>query len=116
MGLIVPAIFSTALTSPSEDVANKVLKISRATSIILLVAYGAFVFFQMRSHHSLYTEVLEADEEKDADKHKDAFKAKLTFTECVIAIAFAITMVTLMAFFLIDKIEYIVREHNIKDA
>ncbi|KAE9965787.1 hypothetical protein EG328_009396 [Venturia inaequalis] len=115
MGLIVPATFSTALTS-EEDVTNKVLKISRATSIILLVAYGCFVFFQMRSHHGLYTEVLEADEEKDADKHRDSYKAKLTTTECVLAIAFAITMVTFMAIFLIDKIEYIVNEHHIKDA
>ncbi|QDS69703.1 hypothetical protein FKW77_009788 [Venturia effusa] len=115
MGLIVPAIFSTALAS-EEDVNNKVLKISRASSIILLFAYGCFVFFQMRSHHGLYTEVLEADEEKDADKHRDAYKAKLTATECVIAIVFAITMVTFMAIFLIDKIEYIVQEHNIKDA
>lgn len=116
MGLIVPAIFSTALASPTEDVTNKVLKISRATSIILLFAYGAFVFFQMRSHHGLYTEVLEGDEEKDTDKHRDAYKAKLTLTECFIAIIFAITMVTFMAIFLIDKIEYIVTEHNIKDA
>lgn len=70
----------------------------------------------MRSHHGLYTEVLEADEKKDADKHRDAYKAKLTATECVLAIAFAITMVTFMAIFLIDKIEYIVNEHHIKDA
>jgi Ca2+:H+ antiporter len=116
VGLVVPAIFSTALSTPGEDVTNKVLKISRATSVILLFAYGAFVFFQMRSHHSLYTEVLEADEEKDVDKHRDAYKAKLTATECIVAIVFSITMVTFMALFLVDKIHYIVEEHNIKDA
>jgi Ca2+:H+ antiporter len=41
MGLVVPAIFSTALTTTSEDVTNKVLKISRASACILFVAYAA---------------------------------------------------------------------------
>jgi len=115
VGLIVPAVFSTAL-STDNAVDNRVLKISRATAIILMVAYGAFVFFQMRSHHGLYEEVLHADDAKDADKHRDQYKAKLTFTEAVVAIVFAITVVTFMSIFLVEKIEYIVDEHHIKDA
>ena len=70
----------------------------------------------MRSHHGLYEEVLQADERKDADRQRDMYKEKLTFTECVFAITLAITCVTFMAIFLVEKIEYIVNEHGIKDA
>jgi Ca2+:H+ antiporter len=70
----------------------------------------------MRSHHGLYEDLLHADEAKDADRHRDMYKAKLTFTECMVAILFAITCVSFMAVFLVEKIEYIVNEHHIKDA
>jgi Ca2+:H+ antiporter len=70
----------------------------------------------MRSHHGLYEEALHGDEHKDADKHKDLHKEKLTFTECIVAIAIAITCVSFMAVFLVEKIEYIVEERGVKDA
>jgi len=113
--LIVPAVFSTAL-SAGQDVDNKVLKISRATAIILLFAYGVYVFFQMRSHKGLYEEVLHADDKKDNDRTRDMYKAKLTLTESVIALVIAITCVSFMAIFLVERIEFIVEEHHIKDA
>jgi Ca2+:H+ antiporter len=51
----------------------------------------------VRTHHGLYDAVLEKDEEKDADRHKDLRKDKLTFTECIIALAVSIALVTLIA-------------------
>lgn len=54
----------------------------------------------MRSHHSLYDEVLTMDEHKDADREKDLAKAKLTLTECFFALTIAITCVSLHAVFL----------------
>jgi hypothetical protein len=39
VGLILPSVFSTAKQSLNTDTSIMVLKISRATSIILLVAY-----------------------------------------------------------------------------
>jgi len=115
MGLIVPAAFSTALEG-TEGVADSVLTISRASSIILLIAFLVFVFFQMHSHKGLYEEVLKADEEKDTDRHKDMIKAKLSMTEAIVALLFALAMVSLMAVFLVKEIEYIVNERGIKDA
>jgi Ca2+:H+ antiporter len=115
VGLIVPAVFSTALTS-QEDVSHKVLKISRASSIILLFAYGVYVFFQMRSHKGLYETILHGDDKKDTDKTRDWYKPKLTMTEAVLAIVISITSVSFMAIFLVEKIEFIVNHHHIKDA
>lgn len=54
----------------------------------------------MHSHHSIYDAVLEKDEERDRDRHKDLKKAKLTMTECIIALVIALTCVSLHAVFL----------------
>ena len=57
----------------------------------------------MRTHHSLYDEVLAQDEEKDHDRHVDLAKDKLTFTECIIALVIAITCVSFHAVFLGER-------------
>lgn len=54
----------------------------------------------MHTHHSIYDAVLEKDEERDHDRHKDLKKAKLTLTECIIALVIALTCVSLHAVFL----------------
>ena len=78
--------------------------------------YPSYVWFQMRSHKGLYEDLLATDERKDADRTRDFYKPKLTLTEAIIAIVIAITCVSFMAIFLVEKIEYIVKEHHIKDA
>ena len=60
----------------------------------------SYVWFQMRTHHGLYAESLEKDEERDADRDVDLAKDKLTLTECIVALAIALTCVTLHAVFL----------------
>lgn len=120
MALIVPATFATALDgSPDIDARllhHRTVEISRATAIILLVAYLVYVFFQMRSHHGIYEDLLVQDEERDADKHQDLNKAKLTLTEAVIALAISLTVVSFMAVFLVQEIEYLVNHRGIRDA
>lgn len=54
----------------------------------------------MHTHHGLYADSLEKDEERDADRHLDLAKAKLTFTECIVALVIALTCVSLHAVFL----------------
>ena len=87
---------------------NLILRLSRATSILLIVAFLLYVWFQMRSHHGLYDSILEKDEEKDEDGHLDRAKLKLTFTECIIALVIALTLVSLHAIFLVQEIEPII--------
>jgi Ca2+:H+ antiporter len=70
----------------------------------------------MRTHKGIYEAILHGDDKKDADKHRDWYKAKLTATEAVLALVIAITCVTFMAFFLVEKIHFIVEHHHIKDA
>lgn len=94
----------------------RVIAISRATAIILLIAYIIYVVFSMSSHHSLITEVLEGDEELDRDRERDLSKKKLTLSESILALVFAIACVSLIAVFLVQEIEYIVEARGISDA
>ncbi|MCJ1286976.1 hypothetical protein MMC26_006323, partial [Xylographa opegraphella] len=82
-GLIIPCAFSLAVPADVDSVVldQLILKISRATAVILLTAFIIYVWFQTRTHHSIFHTVLESDEEKDADREEDLAKHKLTFTE-----------------------------------
>ncbi|KAH7160881.1 Sodium/calcium exchanger protein-domain-containing protein [Dactylonectria macrodidyma] len=50
--VIVPTVFDIASTTPTKDVAN----LSRGTSVILLVVYGAYLLFQLKTHQDVFTE------------------------------------------------------------
>ncbi len=121
-GLMIPAAFFTSLSGNTavddtpEHLASQVLDISRVTAVVLFVAFLLYTWFQMRTHHSIYDAVLEKDEAKDHDRHKDLKKAKLTLTECILALVIAITCVSLHAVFLVENIEYIVHEKGISDS
>ncbi|KAF7885285.1 uncharacterized protein EAF01_011350 [Botrytis porri] len=121
LGLIVPAAFNMAVKSANSDydpfvLADSVLHISRMTSILLIMSYALYVYFQMRSHQSIYDAIFEADEHKQEDYEEDLLKEKLTFTECVVALIVAISMVTFTAIRLVESIEFIVDEDGISDS
>jgi Ca2+:H+ antiporter len=101
-GLLIPTAFYASLRGSIDNalLESKTLSISRIASVILLVAFFIYVYFQMRTHHGLYDSVLEKDEERDHDREDDLKKAKLTFTECIFALAIALTCVSLHAVFL----------------
>lgn len=107
MGLVIPAIFYNSLSSNygPEFLEAQALHISRITAIILLLAFFVYMFFQIKSHHGLYEDILEADEKQDHDRHKDLLKAKLTFTESIIGVVIGVTFVSFMAVFLAQQIE-----------
>ncbi|KAL8704629.1 MAG: hypothetical protein Q9201_002215 [Fulgogasparrea decipioides] len=116
-GLMIPAAFFTSLSgSTSVDLSDRVLTISRVTSVILFVAFLLYTWFQMRTHHSIYDAVLEKDEARDHDRDKDLKKDKLTLTECILALVIAVTCVCLHAVYLVEQIEYIVEEKGVSDS
>lgn len=117
---MIPAAFSLAVgnnaTISTEDLADRVLGLSRKTAVLLIIAYATYVQFQMFTHHSIYDAILEADEEKDEDHHVDLKKDKLTFTEAIVALAISITLVTLIAISLVGQISFIVENQGISDS
>jgi Ca2+:H+ antiporter len=55
------------------------------------------------------------DEERE-DNHGAPAKQKLTFTECVLALAVAITLVAIIAINLVEQISFIVKEQGVSDS
>ncbi|KAJ4333099.1 hypothetical protein N0V95_009505 [Ascochyta clinopodiicola] len=119
-GLLIPSAYYSALKGSAVHKATKhheftekllqhnVLKISQVTSILLMIAFAIFIFYNARSQHSIFDEVLEADEHADLDHHEDVAKPKFTFTECLIAITLSLALVTMLAVFLVIRIEDVV--------
>lgn len=118
MGLVIPSIFYNSLSSNfgTEFLEAQALHISRITAIVLLIAFVVYLWFQIRSHHGLYEDILKADELRDHDRHRDLAKAKLTFTEATIAVAVGVTFVSFMAVFLAQQIHFIVENRGISDS
>ncbi|KAH7327894.1 hypothetical protein B0I35DRAFT_415990 [Stachybotrys elegans] len=116
--LAVPTAFAHGLPEgglEAEDISRSTLDISRIISIILIVAYLVFIFFQTRTHHGIYDAIFEADEARDRDHTKDAKKAKLTLTECIIALVVGIALVTIISITLVLQIEHIIEYSSISD-
>jgi len=90
--------------------------ISRIGSIFLIAAYAIYVWFQMHTHHGIYDSLFEVDEQNDEDHNEDLRKAKLTFTECILALSISVTLVTLIATGLVEQIAPVVEERGISDA
>ncbi|KAK3701887.1 hypothetical protein LTR37_015198 [Vermiconidia calcicola] len=120
LGLVIPTIYYNSLQGRPAYIDPSRLefetkRISYAAAIVLLVAFIMYLWFQIRSHHSLFEDILEADEERDHDRHRDLAKAKLTLFESINALIIALTFVSFMAVVLVQQIEYIVLEHNVSD-
>lgn len=119
MVLTVPTAFRQGLLNvgiDAKELESSSLHISRIVSVLLIIAYLVYVFFQARTHHGIYAAIFEYDEHRDRDKHKDAAKDKLTMTECVIALAVSITLVTLLSIGLVDQIEPVIEKSGVSDA
>ncbi|KAH6607599.1 ca2+:h+ antiporter [Trichoderma cornu-damae] len=50
--VIVPTVFDAAANTPTDNVA----KLSRGTAVILLIVYGAYLFFQLKTHQQVFNE------------------------------------------------------------
>lgn len=63
--LLIPAAFKATLPTGKEDglIDEKILELSRGTSIILLLVYVLFLYFQLGSHHELFEQQIEETEE-----------------------------------------------------
>ncbi|KAI0441755.1 hypothetical protein F4803DRAFT_404650 [Xylaria telfairii] len=120
LGLAIPTIFSHSISPTEYGISqalldDKTTQISRVVSVLLLIAYVVFVWFQMRTHHGIYDAVFEHDEKRDADKHKDRAKEKLTLTEAIVSLVVSVALVTLIALALVSEIEPVVEESGLSD-
>ena len=117
-GLLIPSAFYSALKHETvsalhehftqKKLQDDILKISQATSIVLIVAYLLYLIYSCTSAHSIFDEVIEEDEHRDADREYDMAKQKLTMTESLVSIAMSIIFVTFLLVILVEQIEHVV--------
>jgi len=101
---------------PHSELMDKTIEISRSTAVLLIVAYLIYLLFQARTHHGIYSAAFSADEERDAAKIAERVHQRLTFSECCLALAIAVTLVTIIAISLVDQIHFLVEERHLSDS
>lgn len=108
MGLVIPSIFYNSLSLSSNHsnafLEESTLRLSRVVAVVLLLAFLAYLWFQMKSHFGIYQDILQADESLDRRDQSKTI-AKLTLTESLLAVAVGVTFVSFMAVFLVQQIE-----------
>ncbi|GME90937.1 unnamed protein product [Ambrosiozyma monospora] len=65
IGLLLPAAFKASLPAKTEYLEDKVLEFSRGTSIILLVVYCFYLYFQLGTHRELFEDAAAEEAEED---------------------------------------------------
>lgn len=98
ISMLIPAAFN--LSVPPED-HEKIISVSRCTSVLLLVIYGLFLVFQLKTHRVFFEGAEgEADEEEDLPK--------IGRETCLCILVVVTLCVSACAEYLVDSIEGVV--------
>ncbi|KAL8905395.1 MAG: hypothetical protein Q9171_006680 [Xanthocarpia ochracea] len=114
--LIIPATLYAAMGSskPTDAKTDKILILSHGTSIILLVLYAMYLFFQLKTHAHLFDE--ESEPEADGNDGADGQKPEghvLSPWAAGIALVIVTIAVAVCAEYLVDSIDSIVERAHI---
>ncbi|WJX63563.1 Vacuolar cation/proton exchanger 3 [Trifolium repens] len=63
---LLPLMFKYALAGGNHSIASCTLQLSRASSVVMLLAYVAYIFFQLKTHRKIF----DAQEVEDEDDEK----------------------------------------------
>jgi len=85
---------------------TRLLVLSRGTAIVMLIIYGLFLFFQLKTHKKLYEDTGEAEEE---EKH-------MTWPSALIFLAGITVLVAVCSEYLVDSIEGITLAWGISET
>lgn len=104
--LIIPATLYAALTQSESSTTDNILILSHGTSIILLILYLLYLFFQLKSHAKLFDEEsVEGEEAKEPEV--------LTPIPAAICLVVVTVLVAVCAEYLVDSIDAIVAKAHI---
>jgi Ca2+:H+ antiporter len=89
-------------------VETRLLILSRGTAIVMLIIYGLFLFFQLKTHKSLY-EDHGGEEEEEEEKH-------MTWPMALMFLAMITVLVAVCSEYLVDSIEGITLAWGISET
>ncbi|KAJ9183239.1 hypothetical protein P3X46_007124 [Hevea brasiliensis] len=102
MGIMFPAVLH--FTHTEIHFGKSELSLSRFSSCIMLVAYGSYLFFQLKSQHNLYRPVDEGrDDEQQFSDEEEA--PEITYWEAVGWLAILTSWISVLSAYLVDAIQ-----------
>ncbi|XP_019153941.1 PREDICTED: vacuolar cation/proton exchanger 3-like isoform X2 [Ipomoea nil] len=102
MGLLFPAVLH--FTHTEVHFGKSELALSRFSSCIMLVAYGAYLFFQLTSERSLYVPIAEEDSQIDDDSD-DEEGPEISKWESITWLFVLTVLITVLSEYLVNAIE-----------
>ncbi|XP_015880834.2 vacuolar cation/proton exchanger 5-like isoform X2 [Ziziphus jujuba] len=102
MGLLFPAVLHS--THTELHFGKSELALSRFTSCIMLVAYAAYLVFQLKSQQNLYVPVNEVENQNDADLDDDE-APEISKWEAIIWLSILTAWISILSEYLVDAIE-----------
>ncbi|CAN0928250.1 Vacuolar cation/proton exchanger 2 [Linum grandiflorum] len=96
MGIIIPAVLHA--TKTEVEIGKSELSLSRFSSCMMLLAYAAYLFFQLKSHQSLYKRRQDNVEEEEE-------VPEITKWEAVSWLAILTVCVSVLSGYLVDAIQ-----------
>uniref|UniRef100_A0A1J3IG90 Vacuolar cation/proton exchanger n=1 Tax=Noccaea caerulescens TaxID=107243 RepID=A0A1J3IG90_NOCCA len=102
MGLLFPAVLH--YTHSEVHAGSSELALSRFSSCIMLVAYAAYLFFQLKSQPSSYTPLTEETSQNEEPSNEDE-DPEISKWESIIWLSILTAWVSLLSGYLVDAIE-----------
>lgn len=113
--LIIPATLYAAMgSSNSQDTKrDNILVLSHGTAIILLILYGLYLFFQLKTHVDLFDAESNAGSGEDDGEGEQQERHVLSPPAAAVALVIVTVMVAVCAEYLVDSIDSIVENAHI---
>uniref|UniRef100_A0A0D6R2E9 Vacuolar cation/proton exchanger n=1 Tax=Araucaria cunninghamii TaxID=56994 RepID=A0A0D6R2E9_ARACU len=102
MGLLFPAVLH--FTRTELHAGRSELALSRFSSCIMLVAYGFYLLFQLKSHRNLYDPVVESETQNEGGADEEE-EAQITHWEAISWLAILTAWISFLSGYLVDAIE-----------
>ncbi|PON88012.1 Calcium/proton exchanger CAX [Trema orientale] len=103
MGLLFPAVLHSTRTE--LHFGRSELALSRFTSCIMLVAYAAYLVFQLKSQSNLYLPVNEGDGQADGTSNDDEEAPEISKWESIVWLSILTAWISVLSEYLVDAIE-----------
>ncbi|KXS13239.1 calcium/proton exchanger [Gonapodya prolifera JEL478] len=110
---LLPAAFFYQLEAENNEYSDqKVLNMSRGVSIVLLIVYGCYLYFQLRTHSDLFTDVAKAE----TGEEEEGEEPQLTPIVAVILLVVSTVFVALCAESLVGSIEGLSKQWGLTES
>ena len=111
MSLVIPAALSASMATSKTSAKETILLLSRGTAIVLLLLYMLYLFFQLKSHASLFDEEVVQGDEDDDDEEETTRVLKPV--PAGIALLLVTILVAVCADYLVESIDDVVESTNL---